>query len=237
MDMASFLTVLFCAVISLIAQAQAVHLRVRAATQSRTIVLDSHSQVSLSDAYGNVCSNGGMLVITPNYTLSEPIPTRCESQPAVLDLRRPDSLTGKLNVKTEGAVGDGNADDTAALQKAIQYAVDHQVGSGPRGSPVVYLAPGTYKVSKALRVPAQLHLIGDGPETTTLILTSPVGNLITVYPGKCSDWSCNGSLEGVGLIGSGHLTTGTLLEVTSADGFHIRDVKMSNPAVAVCSEL
>ena len=197
-------------------------------TQPRTVVLDSHSQVSLSDAYSNVCSNGGMLVITSNFKSSEPIPARCESQPAVLDLRRPDSLTGRLNVRNEGAVGDGKTDDTAALQKAIQYAVDHPVGAGPNGSPMVYLPAGTYNVSKTLRIPGQMHLIGDGPETTTLLLTSPTGNLITVYKGKCGDWSCNGSIEGMALNGSGHLTTGTLLELTTSDSFHIRDLKMYN---------
>jgi len=227
---AHFLIVLSCTGLVSIAHGQSAGTPQNSgrAAQVRTLVLDNRSQVSLSDAYGNVCSNGGMLVITPNYKSSEPIPTQCQNQPAILDLRRPDSLTGRLNVRAEGAIGDGNADDTAALQKAIQFAVDHPIGGASRGSPVVYLPPGAYKVSKTLRVPSQLHLIGDGPETATLLLTSPAGNLITVYPGKCSDWSCNGSIESLGLIGSGHLTTGTLLEITSADSFHIRDVKMSN---------
>ncbi|QNI33815.1 hypothetical protein H7849_07830 [Alloacidobacterium dinghuense] len=198
------------------------------AAQARTVVLDNHSQLSLGDAYNNTCSNGGMLVITPSFKSNEPIPAQCENQPAVLDLRRPDSLTGRLNVRNEGAVGDGAADDTAALQKAIQYALDHPVGSGAKGSPVVYLPAGTYKVSKTLRIPAQLHLIGDGPETTSLQITNPTANLITVYAGKCGDWTCNGSVEGVSLLGNGHSTTGTLLEIGAADGFHLRDVKMYN---------
>src|ERR1700722_12771816 len=101
------------------------------AASPRTMVLDSRSRVSLSDAYKNTCSNGGMLVITPDYKAAEPVPANCETQPAILDLRRPDSLTGRLNVRNEGAVGDGKADDTAALQKAIQYSLDHPIGSGP----------------------------------------------------------------------------------------------------------
>ncbi len=196
--------------------------------QPRTIVLDSHSQVSLGDAYRNVCASGGMLVMTPDYKSDEAIPAPCENQPAVLDLRRPDSLTGRLNVRNQGAAGDSKSDDTAALQKAIQYALDHPVGPGPKGSPVVYLPSGTYKISKTLRIPAQMHFIGDGPETTTLQLANPTANLITVAQGKCGDWSCNGSLEGVTLQGDGHLTTGTLLEIIAADGFHLRDVKMYN---------
>jgi hypothetical protein len=197
-------------------------------TTSRTVVLDSHSQLSLSDAYRNACSNGGMLVLTPGFKSNEPLPSQCENQPAVLDLRRPDSLTGRLNVRNEGAVGDGTSDDTAALQKAIGYALDHPAGPGAKGSPVVYLPAGTYKVSQTLRIPAQLHLIGDGPETTSLQTASPTANLITVYAGKCGDWTCNGSVEGLSLLGSGHATKGTLLEIGTADGFHLRDVKMYN---------
>jgi hypothetical protein len=194
----------------------------------RTTVLDSRSHVSLADAYSNVCSNGGMLVVTPEYKTTEPIPENCPTPPAVLDLRRPDSLTGRLNVRNEGATGDGKTDDTAALQKAIQYAIAHPVGSGPQGAPVVYLPAGTYRVSQALRIPAEMHLIGDGPETTTLLLISPTANLITVYKGSCNDWTCNGSVENLTLSGSGHLTTGTLLEIASADGFRIHDIKMFN---------
>ena len=197
-------------------------------TASQTVVLDAHSQLSLADAYRSACVNGGMLVITPAFKSNEPMPQQCANQPAVLDLRRPDSLTGRLNVRHEGAVGDGATDDTAALQKAIEYAVEHPVGPGPKGSPVVYLPAGTYKVSQTLRIPAQLHLIGDGPETTSLALASPTANLITVYAGKCGDWACNGSLEGLSLLGGGHATTGTLLEVGNGEGFHLRDVKMYN---------
>jgi hypothetical protein len=227
----SFFTSLFCAGAMATAAGQAAspaQPQGPPATPPRTIVLDSQSQVSLSDAYRNACANGGMLVMTPNYKSNEPIPENCENQPAILDLRRPDSLTGRLNVRNQGAVGDGQNDDTAALQKAIQYAVDHPIGAGPKGSPAVYLPAGVYKISKTLRIPAQMHLIGDGPETTTLQLVNPTANLITVYQGKCGDWTCNGSIEEMTLAGSGHSTTGTLLELDAADGVHLRDVKIYN---------
>jgi len=192
------------------------------------IVLSSKSQVSLSDAYTSACAHGNLLIITPDYNSSAPMPVNCEQKPAVLDLRRPDSLTGRLNVRNEGATGDGQTDDTAALQQAIDFSLKHPVGRGPQGSPVIYLPAGTYKISQTLRIPAQLHIIGDGPETSTLLLTNPKANLITVYRGTCTDWACDGSLEGMTLEGGGSQTTGTLLEIASADSFHIRDVKMYN---------
>src|SRR5882757_2754470 len=54
--------------------------------------------------------------------------------------------TGMLNVKTVyGAVGDGVADDTAAIQKAISTNVRKQDTSR-----IIYFPPGTYRVTKPL---------------------------------------------------------------------------------------
>lgn len=51
-----------------------------------------------------------------------------------------------LNVKDFGAVGDGKADDTAAIQAALDKAK-----AGPRGASVT-LPPGEYRVTRSLRV-------------------------------------------------------------------------------------
>ncbi len=63
------------------------------------------------------------------------------------DILFPDDPRAIINVKTElGAVGDGKADDTAALQKAIElcFAPD-QVHSR-----FIYLPKGTYRITKQL---------------------------------------------------------------------------------------
>ena len=57
-----------------------------------------------------------------------------------------------------GAVGDGSADDTAAIQRAI----DHGVGSRLQKRPaVVYLPPGTYKVTDTLKMYWHTQLLGN----------------------------------------------------------------------------
>jgi hypothetical protein len=66
------------------------------------------------------------------------------------------------DVKAFGAVGDGIADDTAALQAAIDAA--HTAGGG-----AVLLPPGTYS-TRTLTIHSRVHVIGTGIEATTLKL-------------------------------------------------------------------
>lgn len=67
-----------------------------------------------------------------------------------------------VNVRTLGVVGDGKADDTAALQKAID------------GNRVLYFPIGFYKVTDRLKLRPDSVLIGLHPATTQLYI--PDGN-------------------------------------------------------------
>src|SRR5690606_32567315 len=66
------------------------------------------------------------------------------------------------DVKTEfGAVGNGVADDTAALQNALNAL-------GRSGLSVIYLPAGTYKITNTLilRTRINVSIIGEHPDTT-----------------------------------------------------------------------
>ena len=68
------------------------------------------------------------------------------------------------NVKTTyGAVGNGVADDTTALQNAL-----NAVGTG--GVNVLYLPAGTYKITATLTLTSKIYvsLIGENPATTSI---------------------------------------------------------------------
>lgn len=80
-----------------------------------------------------------------------------------------------LNAKRDfGAVGDGKADDTAALQKALNAL---QASSDANGPSTLLLPPGTYRLTATLRMtshykttvtgldPATTRLVWDGPKT------------------------------------------------------------------------
>ena len=65
-----------------------------------------------------------------------------------------------LNVKNLGALGDGQADDTAAIQKALET-----VESGS----TLYLPPGNYHITRTVRLTGPLigvSIVGRGRDTT-----------------------------------------------------------------------
>ncbi|MGW8205198.1 glycosyl hydrolase family 28-related protein (plasmid) [Sphingomonas bisphenolicum] len=67
---------------------------------------------------------------------------------------------------TVQASGDGRADDSAAIQQALDQARD-KTGHG-----IVFLPSGTYRISRTLVVPAGVRVYGVGP-TRPVILLSP----------------------------------------------------------------
>ena len=74
-----------------------------------------------------------------------------------------------LNVKSQGAKGDGNTDDTAALQ-AIFNKVPHSLevsldiltfGKQFSGCKIIYFDAGTYIVTSTLQIPAGTQIVGE----------------------------------------------------------------------------
>jgi len=71
------------------------------------------------------------------------------------------------SVKDFGALGNGKDDDTASIQAAINY----QRGSQSQKKPaVVYVPPGTYRVSNTLVLWQGTYLLGEPDDPPTLVL-------------------------------------------------------------------
>jgi hypothetical protein len=66
---------------------------------------------------------------------------------------------------TVKAVGDGKADDTAAIQAAIDTAAKSRAGS------IVWLPAGRYRITRTLLVPPAVRLYGVGAKRPTLVLS------------------------------------------------------------------
>jgi len=75
-----------------------------------------------------------------------------------------DSEPGIFNVAAFGAKGDAIADDTAAIQKAIDAAGNFSRGQANKGG-IVYLPAGAYLVSKTLLVTQAVKIFGHGQAT------------------------------------------------------------------------
>ena len=120
---------------------------------------------------------------------------------------------GTLNVKDYGALGDGETDDTAAIQRALDTGAGKQV-----------LVPaGTYKVRPLWeRTSTTLRL---DPGARLLLAAGSNANLITV------------TASGASVVGSGTLdgnratqTQGAAISIGGAGNVTVRDVRIVNTA-------
>ena len=80
-----------------------------------------------------------------------------------------DKLRDVVNVRDFGAVGDGVADDTSALNAAFSS-----------GAKTVQIAAGTYRVTGSVIIPAAVSVIGEGSSITTITAAgNTTGTFIT----------------------------------------------------------
>jgi pectin methylesterase-like acyl-CoA thioesterase len=88
------------------------------------------------------------------------------------------------NVKTQfGAVGDGKADDTAAIQKALESV---RASASPQR--VLYFPAGTYRITSTIKLmrishsePLGMSVTGEDPETTIIKWDGPAGESMFLY--------------------------------------------------------
>lgn len=137
-------------------------------------------QIELSDILGNYTYKGalgGYQVVTGIDALT---PTTRLFQ---------DKLDDFVNVRDFGAIGNGFADDTAAIQRAIDELYNRkQAITAVRTRRALRFNAGVYKVTGTLYVPPYVTLIGEGKESTQLKFTSS-GIVLTTSTGEDSSTS------------------------------------------------
>ena len=122
-----------------------------------------------------------------------------------------------LNVKNFGAVGDGTADDTEAIQNAINSLTGDAGGA-------VYFPSGIYKITSGLTVEQhRIHIYGDGPHATQ-ILFAPSANGIALKCDTGSNSIVQGSVKHLAFYSTDSTYTKTALEIIGGDGYVVDNI-------------
>jgi hypothetical protein len=132
-------------------------------------------------------------------------------------------LQDVVSVKDFGAVGDGVADDTAAIQAAINLA---SVAGG-----TVYISAGTYLVSSTLLVTSsRVYIRGDGMYNTIITRNSPsYGNTIFFNGGGTNGTLLIGAgISDLSIRTTGLMSSGAHLAMDGVTRFEVLNIYAEN---------
>lgn len=88
-------------------------------------------------------------------------------------------LDDYVSVRDFGATGDGNTDDTASLQRAIdEIEFGNFALTTPRLRRIIHVPAGTYLISASLKLPSFVYLLGEGKGRTVIRQNSNLTPLI-----------------------------------------------------------
>jgi hypothetical protein len=131
------------------------------------------------------------ITVVSDYTYSDSVigyavqtgPT--SSDPVVRSVQ--EKLDDFANIRDFGALGNGSADDTDAINRALYqlYCVD---ASNPQSRRTLYFPAGTYRIIESIVIPAYAKLVGEGADCTTIYLdTSSDISSLSSYVARFGD--------------------------------------------------
>ena len=95
-------------------------------------------------------------------------------------------LDDMASVRDFGAVGDGIADDTAAINNALYQLYCRE--SNPQIRRSLFFPAGTYRVTETIIIPTYAKLVGEGAESSFIILDANVDiSSLTAYVARLGD--------------------------------------------------
>tara|TARA_R110000796_G_scaffold45937_6_gene111131 strand:+ start:19097 stop:20683 length:1587 start_codon:yes stop_codon:yes gene_type:complete len=137
-----------------------------APTVGRTEILTEHSNI---------------LGLVASYTYTGETSTGYSAQTGAdigtpIARRLQDRIDETVSVKSFGAVGDGSADDTVAINRAFNQLFC--VESNPQIRRTLYFPAGNYKISDIIKIPTYASMVGDGKDSTTITQTNASAGLV-----------------------------------------------------------
>jgi hypothetical protein len=99
-----------------------------------------------------------------------------------------DKIDDFINVRDFGAAGTGNADDTEAIQRALDEIYNRRSNTvSPRTRRVIRFSAGIYRITRDLKLPPYTTLEGDGKSSVTLSFVGSKAKLTTSIGGNPAD--------------------------------------------------
>jgi len=118
-------------------------------------------------------------------------------------------LDDYVSVRAFGAVGDGNTDDTDAINRALFQLYCRETNTQIRRS--LFFPAGTYRITDTILIPTYAKLFGEGADSTIILLDTRGNSSIPLYVARYSD-----SLQQTGAqIGSNGATPPRDIEISS----------------------
>lgn len=134
-----------------------------------------------------------------------------------------DKFDDIVNVRDFGAIGDGVADDTAAINRALQEIYKSSVSpTEPRARRTIYFPGGTYLITSTILIPPFAKLVGDGFGSSIIKQTN--GNRAIVN-------LCDSSFQTGASIGSGSATYPQDIEINGLQFLNSNTNIVSAPIV------
>lgn len=123
-----------------------------------------------------------------------------------------------VSVTSFGAKGNGKADDTESIQKALDFAFSNGQGR------TVYFPAGSYKITQPLSIPRNVNILGEGIGFASAIYQ--YGNVGIMIDGmNCEGgYAFRNKIQGITLILSQAKTNSTAIQINNAYTIKLEDI-------------
>jgi hypothetical protein len=202
-----------------------------APTTGVTRILTEYDVAGLQSAASNSYTFGGNAA---GYTVQ----TGASSlSPVIRTLQ--DKLDDSVNLRDFGAIGNGVADDTAAINRAIQQIyLSSATDVESRTRRTIYFPGGTYIISTPLLIPPYARIVGDGMGSTIIRQVNPDQYVANICDGQFQSGASIGSasatlprdveISGIQFYNGSATTAVPLLAIDSASNVRIQNTKFTS---------